>query len=174
MIKIHIQGLKDGLHEVDLSVPVEAVPEMLPEFIGDINLKGNLRIIGKRYYFQGKVSCNASLICDMSLIEYVENISFDIALSFLAVNPQRSIADFDMDKKAEERIVADDEKYLDITEDIREELAVHLPMKRIAPQFAGKEFEDIYPQYSSKVTKKPAKTKIVDDRWAPLQNLKLN
>ena len=64
---------------------------------------------------------------------------------------------------------------IDITEEIREELAVNLPMKRIAPEFEDKEFEEIFTEYTNK--KNPAiadKVSIIDERWAPLKNLKIN
>ena len=78
-------------------------------------------------------------------------------------------------KPNEEKALAEDEKYIDITEDIREEMIVHLPMKRIAPEYRGKNFEDIFPQLTGKkMKKKKNKDQEIDDRWSALKNIKLN
>jgi len=46
-----------------------------------------------------------------------------------------------------------------------------LPMKRIAPHYRGKSFEDIYPQFSAERPKN-AKNKEIDERWSALKKLK--
>ena len=47
-------------------------------------------------------------------------------------------------------------------------------MKRIAPEFRDKNFEDIFPQFSGKKSSKKSKDKEIDDRWSALKNIKLN
>jgi uncharacterized metal-binding protein YceD (DUF177 family) len=79
-------------------------------------------------------------------------------------------------KPDEEKAIAEDEKFIDLTDDIREELIVHLPMKRVSPEFRDKSFEDVFPQYSGSDNKKSKKKKDheIDDRWSALKNIKLN
>ncbi|MGA2296097.1 MAG: hypothetical protein ABSG15_00935, partial [FCB group bacterium] len=84
MIRIFIQGIKDGEHDIEFSVPVEEVPEMFPEFCGQIRIKGKLRKSNKRYTLVGIVECTANLICDISLKEFTENITGDFEIAFLA------------------------------------------------------------------------------------------
>jgi uncharacterized metal-binding protein YceD (DUF177 family) len=73
----------------------------------------------------------------------------------------------------EEIIIREDDKYFDMTQEVCEQLAVRLPMKRIAPEFAEVEFEDLYPEYSIKKEKEVFKDEL-DERWAPLKKIKLN
>ena len=174
MVKVFIQGLSDGEHEVDLSVPTSSIEGLNPEYTGDIAITGQLLIHHRRFALDLEVKCEAKLNCDLSLKEYNETISFEYKTSFIA----NGLLYFEQKKRDlksdEERAIADDEKYLDITDDIREELAVHLPMKRIAPEFRDKNFEDIFPQFSEKKSSKKSKDKEIDDRWSALKNIKLN
>ena len=174
MIRIYIQGIKDGIHDVALEVPVEEVPSMFSEFIGKIRFKGNLRKISNRYYITGTAECNSILVCDRTLTEYEEKITAEIQLTFISENTLiKTHSNPQTDSL--ERVINGDDKYIDITDDIREELAVSLPMKRVAPQFRDKEFDEIYPQFSSKKkANKKTKTEITNDYWTPLKNLKLN
>ena len=71
----------------------------------------------------------------------------------------------------EEYIINEDDKYLDLSDEVREQLAVRLPLKRIAPWVADKELDEIYPEIAPNLVKKDSDS---DERWAPLKNLKLN
>ncbi len=172
MIKIRIHGIKDGQHDIKLSVPVDEIDEMFPEFFGNIDLEGKLRKIGNRFSFVGQVKCQAKLVCDLSLEEYTELIESDINVSFLAdttlftLHGDKEVADF------EEKIVHEDDEYYDISYEVSEALAVQLPMKRIAPEYRDKNLEDIYPFVVDKQEEIPEEP--VDDRWAALKKLKFN
>lgn len=174
MLKVFIQGLKDGVYDVDLSAPVSQIPLIFEEYTGNVTFKGKLRILGKRFAVTGTAECDALLLCDLSLMEYTEKIKVDIKASYLADDTLYALKD-SIDPDSRENIIREDDKYIDITDDVREELAVSLPMKRVAPEFAGKSFEDIYPEFSAKKENKgKSKGEEVDDRWAPLKNLKMN
>ena len=172
MLKIHIQGLRDGLYDVDLSVPALQIPGLFEEFVGNVEFKGRLRIIGKRFAVTGVAECDAVLNCDISLAEFNEKIKADISCSFYAADKILFLKN-GIDKKPEEYIIHEDEKYLDITQEVCEELAVNLPMKRIAPEFRGMSFEEIYPQFSkSNLNRQDNSSGNLDPRWAPLAILK--
>jgi uncharacterized metal-binding protein YceD (DUF177 family) len=175
MINIYIHGLKNGLYDIDLTVPVKEVKDMYPEFFGDIEVKGKLRIINRRYSFSGTAECQAKLICDISLTEFVENITTDINASFLADTNMFLQSNNEESDDNREHVIHEDDKYIDISLEVREELAVHLPMKKIAPEYRDKKFEEIFPEYSAEgKKKKKAKSDEIDDRWAALKNLKIN
>ncbi len=173
-----IQGIKDGEYDVDISSPTSAIEGFFPEFIGDVRFVGKLRILGKRYTVVGIAECDAQLTCDLSLEEFVEHIKVEIATSFFANNElYYSIQDLSKElKDAEVHIIHEDEKYLDISDDVRQELAINLPMRRIAPKYRDKSFDEIYPQYSAAHTQKDKKASQdeTDERWGPLKKLKLN
>ena len=173
MIKIFIQGLKDGKHKVKLNVPVETIPEMSAEFFGDVIIEGVFRKHHNRYAFECSVSCDARLICDLSVKEFEETIIFDYKTSFIKDTNMFFGQQGRELREHEERAVHNDDKYIDITEDIREELILHLPMKRIAPEFRDKNFEDIYPDYANKKISDKSEQNI-DDRWSVLKNIKLD
>lgn len=175
MLKIFIQGLKDGEYDVELSSPVEKIPDIFEEFFGNVEFKGKLRIIGRRYTVTGKASCNIKLTCDLTLSDFNELIETDIKVAFRSVDNNLSHVNDKMEKEINEYFISDDEKYLDLNKEIREELEVNIPMKRIAPEFRGKTFEDIFPEFSNekKETKRKSSPDEIDDRWAPLKNLKL-
>jgi uncharacterized metal-binding protein YceD (DUF177 family) len=173
MLKILVKGIKDGEYDIDISSPVSEIEGFFPEFFGDVRFRGKLRILGKRYTVEGIAECEAHLVCDLSLEEYTETISVQISSSFYANNELYfSLKGISEElRETPEHIIHEDDKYIDISEDVRQELAIHLPMKRIAPHYRGKSFEDIYPQFFAD-TPKNAKNKETDERWSALKKLK--
>ncbi|MGQ9818618.1 MAG: YceD family protein [Candidatus Kapaibacteriales bacterium] len=181
MLKILIKGIKDGEYDINISSPVEEIEGIFPEFFGNVNFMGKLRIIGKRFTVVGKAICNAHLVCDISMEDYTEQIEVEIKSSFLANNElYYSMAGISEElRETEEHIIHEDDKYIDLTDDVRQELALGLPMKRIAPKYRDKSFDDIYPQYSANKfieTKqnKKRKREDIDERWSALKKLKFN
>ncbi len=173
MIKVFIQGLDDGTHTIALSVDVNSIPSLSSEFFGDVILNGSFRKNGQHYVFDCKAECPVRLVCDVSLEEYEDTVGFDFRSSFVRdtglffEQKERELRD------NEEIAFHEDEKYIDLTAFIREELLLHLPMKRVAPKYRDKSFEDIFPEFSNK-KKKVQSQKAIDDRWSQLKNLKLN
>jgi len=172
MIKIYIQGLKDGEYQIDTSCLASEIPEIFPEFSGEVKFTGKMKVLGKRIYIEGKAICNADLICDRTLTEFKKQIEAEIKIDYLL----RSYGVRHKEEgDEEERIISEDSKYIDITEEIREELAVNLPMKRVAPEYEDKEFDEIFSEYTIKENPSLAnQVSVIDERWAPLKNLKIN
>lgn len=169
MLKVFIQGLKDGVYEVEVECPVEQIADMFPEFSGIVRAKGSMRILGKRHTINVVAECEAKLVCDISLEEYTENITATLDVAYIADEELFTIgADSDI-AAAEERIIHPDNKYIDITEEVREELCVNLPLKRIAPAYRDQDLAEIFPDLVQDNTSAP-----IDDRWANLKNIKLN
>ncbi len=169
MLKVFVQGLKGDIHNVDLECPASEIPEIFPEFFGNVKVKGIMRILGKRHTIEVVATCSAKLICDITLEEYVEEIKTEINIAYIA---DGELCNFGSDSDvavAEERIVHPDEKYIDITEEVREELCVNLPLKRVAPQYRDKELCEIFPELIIDDESTP-----LDDRWADLKKIKLN
>ena len=173
MIKILIHGIKDGIHVIRQEIPVSEIEGICKEFIGNIYIDGKLRKLGNRYSITGRAECTAKLVCDRTLKEFEENIVADIKISFLADDSLfHSNADLEA-ARAENIIIREDNKYIDITQEVREQLAVMLPLKRLAPEFADVEFEQLFPQYSNKHYS-DIQSKEIDERWAPLKKIKFN
>ncbi|MCX7879424.1 MAG: DUF177 domain-containing protein [Ignavibacteria bacterium] len=177
MLRILVKGIKDGVYDINLSSPVEELNGFFPEFFGEVRFQGKLRILGKRYTVIGTAECQAHLLCDLTLEEYTETISVEISSSFYANNElyykMKGISE--ELRETDEHIIHEDDKFIDITEDVRQELAINLPMKRIAPKYRDKTFEDIYPQYSANFSEKTTEQNSeddVDERWNELKKLK--
>lgn len=169
MLKVFIQGLKDGIYDVEAECPVEQIADIFPEFFGTVRAKGSMRILGKRHTVNIIAECDAKLICDISLEEYTETITATLNVAYMADEELFTIgADSDI-AAAEERIIHPDDKYIDITEEVREELCVSLPLKRVAPAYRDKDLAEIFPDLVPDNSASPT-----DDRWANLKNIKLN
>ena len=171
MIKIFIQGMADGQREVEVEAPVEDIPELFPEFFGNVYLEGIVKKIAKRFSFSGTAYCYAKLICDRSLQEYEEEISAEIKVSFLSENLHQHPTE-EPNEDDSTIVISEEDKYLDLTEIVREELAVNLPLKRIAPEYRDKDLDDIFPEYSP--GNKAKDEDDIDDRWSVLKKVKLN
>lgn len=165
MVLIRIQGLRDGRYPIHLVVAAEEVPDMAPEFFGEVILTGTLEKVGRRYTFEGSVRCQARLVCDRSLEEYTEWIEAPVQVAYLADTELFLLQQGEQrDRTYEVQLIREDATHIDLSEDVRQELAVHLPMKRVAPQYRDRSFEELYPQYA-------ARPEPLEDPWAPLRRL---
>jgi uncharacterized metal-binding protein YceD (DUF177 family) len=175
MISIFIQGIQNGLHKIDISAPVSEEHDLPPEFFGNISITGELRKLGNRFTLVAQLECSAKLICDRSLEEYVEVVSAEFKTAFIANGEDENRIDKDTDWDDEVNIGIE-EKKINISSLVREVLFLNLPMKRISPEYRDKEFEDLYPEYTARNTEdiEEEKNTDLDERWAPLKNLKLN
>lgn len=172
MLKIYIHGLKDGNYDIRLNAFVNELQSISEEFFGEINFTGNMRIIGKRYSITGTAECLAKFQCDLSLREFEQNITAKLNCAYLANNELYYFNRNNGIKETAEVIIHEDEKYIDLTTDIIEELMVHLPMRRIHPDFEGKDLEDLFPQYSANLNK--IEDRDLDDRWEALKGIKFD
>jgi uncharacterized metal-binding protein YceD (DUF177 family) len=174
MLKIYIQGKGDGEEQIELEVPSEEIEDLSEEFIGNVRVRGKLTIIGKRFAFHGFAECVAKLICDISLEEYTATISKEMKLSYLADTMLRELTrDNDgMNDETGEIYLHEDQKEIDITDIVREELQLSLPMKRVSPKYEGKSFEDLHPDLGKKADVKKEED---NPEWKEkLKKLKLN
>lgn len=169
MLKVFIQGLKDGIYEIDAECGVNEIDGMFDEFIDKVKVSGTMRILGSRYTLEMVAECNAKLLCDISLEEYIEPIKAEIKLAYIADEELYRFGQGSDIAKAEERIIHPDDKNIDITEEVREELVVNLPMKRVSPAYRDKDVKELYPQYWAEEN-----VKIEDDKWAELKKIKFN
>jgi len=169
MVTIFIQGLQDGTHAVSLQEEVSAIEDLFPEYIGTISIEGTLKKLGNRYTISLHCSATADLVCDRSGEQFSESIETPIVATFLADSTI-------LRSKAEEVtsdatiVIRDEDKSLDITQLLRDELGVALPLKRVSPKYKEKEFEELYPHLIAK--EQPKSDTDIDDRWAVLQSLK--
>jgi len=166
MLKLRIHGIKDGESDFTLEDESLNIKDLPEEFFGNIVVEGKLTKIGKRYTIVGNVKCNAKLICDVSLEEYIEEIVAKFEYSFIVNNDLylllREKGEFENENG--EIIIHEDDQYLDISEEIRQELILNIPMKKVAPTYRGKSLSEIYPDLDIEEE--------IDPRWSELKKLK--
>lgn len=178
MIGIFIQGLKDGEREIDQTHDVSEVPDLGEEFFGEIRLTGKLRKLGTRFAFSGYAECEAELACDRTLEKFVEPIKAEIKLSFVADSTLAELSEIDENAEPDERFVSPEDKEIDVSEDVREELTLSLPMKRLHPSQRDKSLEETYPFIKERSEEtdgeKDDAIDEIDNRWDALKNIKIN
>lgn len=161
MISIYIQGLNDGNHKFSESVSVKELSDFAEEFVGEIKTEGILTKRGDSYIISGKAECQALFVCDLSLEEFSELIKIDFTYSY---NADKS----SIGSSENTHLIDGDAKYIDFTDEIRQDLLMALPMKRVAPNYRDKSFDEIFPEYSSN------KIKETNSVWDALKNLNVN
>lgn len=172
MLLIYIHGINNGDHQIELSEKLDTVPDLrYKEFFGELKFIGIMKKSGKRFNVIGVAKASARLICDRTLKEYNEEIQIEVNLSYLA-DTRLYLANKGKVIEEEENYIHEDDKNLDITYEVLELLELHLPMKRISPEFRNKEIDEIFPEHSARFMQN---NKVeIDDRWSNLKNLKLN
>lgn len=164
-ISLSLIGINDGVHPFEMQVDAREINNLGEEFQGAVTVSGVMHRSGRRVHIDATVTANAHLMCDLSLEDFVELYSPKISLEYRLDNElaaSQAGADVEPD---EIRGIREDLHYLDITDDVRQELMLALPMKRVAPQYRDKDIVELHPELLDE-PEPPA-----DDRWAALRNL---
>lgn len=157
MLKLGIQGLEDGESPFELEMPACKIPDISPVFQGTVRVAGTVRKTGRRHVIEAVVTAEANLICDISLEEYAEQIEAPVRI--IAV-PESSGVKTENDSLI---LLREDATYIDLTEEVQQEIAVHIPMKKISPKYRETTFGELHPELTAG-EQSPA-----DERWAALQ-----
>lgn len=175
MLQVRVHGIQDGKFNFELEEPAQKLVDLSDEFIGNIQLKGSLTKIGKRYSLICNVACVAQLTCDISLEEFEEEIKVEFELNVIA-NSELYYLNANSDIKENESgdiIIHEDDQYIDLSDFVRQELILGIPMKKVSPKYRGKDLEEIYPELSSKNFNVTDNDEI-NEQWLTLKNLKLS
>lgn len=170
MLTIYIRGLENGTHPVNLSTPVDKIPYMFPEFDGNVVFNGEIVKSANKYFIKGVAECSARLVCDRSGEDYSETISAPISLSYIA-NTDMYLLRRDESDPEQPYYIHEDDKEIDITDEVRQELAINLPMKRIAPAHRDKDLDDLFPSTVTNADSGDDEPK-EDERWAQLKKIR--
>lgn len=167
MLKVSILGMEDGDHAFRVTCDSSAIQDMFPEFTGLVQVEGTVKKQGKRLTIHANAACDAQLICDVSGEEFIQNIAADINKQYrldTQLHALRTVED-----EGDEIILRDDEEQLDITEEVRQELAIHLPMRRVAPAYVDTTFEALHPELRDE----RKESDVSDSPFAALQHLNI-
>ncbi len=171
MIKIDISGMAEGVYEFDIVAPLSQVDCSFEEFYGDILLNVLVRKLSTRYTFKVSAQTMAKMECDRSLKIFEEQIACKFEIVYRA-DTKLFLQSGKHSENDKEIIIREDYKYIDISEEVVEHLALELPMKRLAPEYRDKDLEEIFPDISADRITNSDET--VDDRWSKLKNIKFN
>jgi uncharacterized metal-binding protein YceD (DUF177 family) len=172
MIDISIVGIRDGNHPFAMTVRASDIPGLSSEFTHDVVVEGLMqKHVGGRYTVFATAAATARLICDRSLEEYDEPLEASFELEYrvdtaLAAEQRGRIAELDDE---EVRGLRDDDKAIDITEDVRQVLTLAIPARRVAPAYRDKNLDEIFPSIKGRDAEQPSND--VDDRWEALKNI---
>ncbi|KAB2895070.1 MAG: hypothetical protein D8M52_03080 [Chlorobi bacterium] len=164
-ITVWIAGMETGEREFDLHVESTEIPDLVAEYMSPIHVYGKVLKRGRKLHVTYTVSTIARLVCDRSVEEYDEQITVNTELNYVLDSDlffQQKGLELDPD---DVRGLRDDAQEIDITDDVRQDLVVALPMKRVAPQFRETELPREYTT--------PDSGSEIDERWASLQKIQL-
>lgn len=167
MILVQIQGMQDGRATFDITVPASDIPDIPTEFHSDVRVVGTVARSGRRFRIDCDVTTMATLVCDRSLEEYDEPMGVALSLSYVIDNEaaiRREPDEVDDDGSIPLR---EDAKVIDMSDEVRQELVVHLPMRRVAPQYRDKEINEIF----GDLDKAENHDVENDDTWAALRGI---
>ena len=144
-LSVSLAGFKRGSRSFLVEVPSASISEFPVEFKDVVVIEGTVHHLDTKFYVEANIFAVATLECDRSLQEYKEEITAELALEFefnseLAKQQKEAIPDGE-----ELRGLFEEANEIDLTDDVRQELTLALPMKRTAPQFRDLPFEDIHP-----------------------------
>ncbi len=169
MLQVRVHGIQDGKFNFELEEPVKTLADLPEEFIGNIQVKGSLTKIGKRYSLICNATCTARFVCDISLEEFEEEITVDFELNVIA-NSELYYLNAESDIKENESgdlIIHEDDQYIDLSDFVRQELILGIPMKKVSPKYRDKDFEEIYPEFSVNNNQE------FNEQWSALMKLKV-
>lgn len=147
---VSLVGLATGSRKVEETFPNSFVPGLPTEYQCDISVSGTIQKLGGRVLIDVAITTDATLICDRSLETYLEPIHAELALECKFDN-ELALSQREEEVRAEgPKGLFEDAREADISEEIRQELFLALPMKRVAPQHRGLSIEDIHPDVNDR------------------------
>jgi len=159
MLQIDISSFKQGLFQVDLE-PDAAALDLDPAVFSDLSVSAHLDVAGDRVLAVLTVEATARLVCDRTLASFEQRISGKHSLLFVPPGPQAASAETSEDVQ----VLMPSEKYIDITDVVRDTLMLALPIRRVAP---GAEEAELETRFGS-----PGYEADIDPRWEALRALR--
>ncbi len=170
MVLLDIVGMREGNRPFSLSIPASDIHGLPQEFDVSVQVDGRVHKSGRHYVVDASVSAEAEFVCDRSLEKFRETISAELHIEFVidpALAARQQAVQTELDDE-QERGIGEDDRTLNITDDVRQVLTFAIPMQHVAPAYRDVPLEEIYPAL------KPSDDGqgLVDDRWAALEQLK--
>jgi len=167
-MKIKINQLTEGENSIDYQEPPSelALPEKHFDF--PVILNGIIDKRGRNFYLKIKIETKGAFTCDRCLEIFERVFKSDIQLIF----SQENYLQDERDEKDNFYIISEDTEEVDISQDIRDEILLGIPLKLIC----HKDCKGICPHCGAELNKIQCKCKknIEDPRWESLKNIKFD
>jgi len=155
MIRIHLKGLKDGVHIKKFTPSFEDLD--LPESFSEIAIKAIVEKNGDNLSVNYTGTASAELICDRTLELFTESLAFE----------QQVYALSDQDDKKENDQVElirlnKEQNEIDLSASVRDSILLSVPLRKISPGAEEKELPTSFGKVEGEV----------DPRWKALEKLK--
>jgi len=165
-MKIKLRGLREGEHSYSISEPASVYGLDSDQFFEELDSNVFVDVQGKNYYITVNTEANTRLICDRCLESYDRKCSAETKLMYTedpALAPDNQQDDL--------CLLPSDTDTADLSEDIRQNIMLNLPMKLIC----GESCTGLCSQCGADLNKKQCgcKQTTEDPRWEALKKLQL-
>jgi uncharacterized metal-binding protein YceD (DUF177 family) len=127
MLSIELARLRPGLNELSLTPSPESL-DIDPELFSDIRISMELDVAKGRIIVRYTTRAEAHLVCDRTARPFVEQVEGQHLVLFTTDDPSDA-----EDESYDARVFAETDRYLDLTEEVRDTLVLSLPARRVAP-----------------------------------------
>ncbi len=127
MVQIEIAKLRSGLNEFSLTPSPESL-EVDPGVFTDIRVSLELDVAKGRIIARYSTSAEAHLECDRTAQPFTQVVESSHLVLFTTEDTRSS-----EDDSFDARVFAESDRYLDLTDEIRDTLVLSLPSRRVAP-----------------------------------------
>ncbi|MDX1740771.1 MAG: DUF177 domain-containing protein [Rhodothermales bacterium] len=150
MVQIELSKLRSGLNEISLTPSPESL-EVDADVFSDIRVSVELDVAKGRILARYSTLADAHLECDRTAQPFTQVVEGSHLVLFTSDDASSSDADsYDV------RVFAETDRYLDLTDEVRDTLVLSLPARRIAPgaeevsiptRFGANEDDDTDPRW---------------------------
>ena len=127
MVRIELAKLRPGINELSLTPSPESL-DVDPDVISDVRVEVQLDVSKDKIVVRYSTLAVAHLVCDRTAKEFSQDVEGSHLVLFTS-DDSSSVEDDSYDVRA----FASSDRYLDVTEEVRDTLVLSLPARRIAP-----------------------------------------
>ena len=156
MVRIELSTLRAGLNELTLTPSAESL-DLDPDVFDDIRVVVTLDVAADRILARYTTLADAHLLCDRTAEPFVHQVEGSHLVLFSKTGESGGEGE-----PQDAKIFATTDRYLDLTDEVRDTLVLSMPVRRIAP---GAEEVDIPTRFGEEDDDG------IDPRWDELRKL---
>jgi uncharacterized protein len=150
MVRIELATLRPGVNELSVTPSPESL-DVDPDVFSDVRVALELDVAKDKIVVRYSTLAVAHLVCDRTAQPFTQDVEGSHLVLFSTDEPSAA-----EDDTYDARVFAESDRYLDVTEEVRDTLVLSLPTRRIAPgaedvviptRFGGGEDEGTDPRW---------------------------